>query len=651
MNYFGLSILVLSPTPTWPLNFGNRKRIHSVCQRLKDQGASVHFVHYASEEDWRHTFNESAYQAMCANWDVVENVWPSIPLHDAPKNSLSHEIDEWWDPSLDNHLKQLLSKKKFDLVIVNYTWLSKAFSLVPEGALKVLDTHDKFSGRKNLLVNNNIAPEFFYTNEENEAIALNRADVVWAIKDEEKEYFEGISECDNIFTMLHMDERAERILKLDREELRFGFIGARNNINKTNVEAFISHALPIFEKYLPPIKFVIAGSVCEDISQIESPYLEYRGPVKDVDEFYSDVDVIVVPMEFSTGLKIKTAEALAKGLPVVSHSQAFEGFSPKHPFHSLNSMDEIALAIVDMSYDRSIAAELAEKSADVYSQAETAIGKALQDTLAVSMIYSKALIVVTNSYLQDGTILNSVLRSKLEWLDWQGIGCDIFVLGPVVGSTSIRTKSVSEKDIKKVVRSGRYRVLIDFCGLSEKDTFTVSSVTFSILREKICVNGDVYALGCFPGHPKSLYFPQIGHIDPKWFRGSVKTGTWLLGSSRRVKNRTLSSVFGELNAISISIESDQEMFEFESKQITRLQCPEMVVVAETSAELSYFEQLVLEFLLKRGVGVIEFGKTFDASKLLFGSEGGNSLNSKKYDESFFEMWASLEIKKLSCQEV
>ena len=46
-------IAVVSPTPTWPLNFGNRKRIYGVCRGLKERGVEVHLILYALEEDWR----------------------------------------------------------------------------------------------------------------------------------------------------------------------------------------------------------------------------------------------------------------------------------------------------------------------------------------------------------------------------------------------------------------------------------------------------------------------------------------------------------------------------------------------------------------------------------------------------------------------
>ena len=39
----GVDVLVLSPTPTHPLDFGNRKRIHESCRQFKERGGQNSF--------------------------------------------------------------------------------------------------------------------------------------------------------------------------------------------------------------------------------------------------------------------------------------------------------------------------------------------------------------------------------------------------------------------------------------------------------------------------------------------------------------------------------------------------------------------------------------------------------------------------------
>jgi hypothetical protein len=55
-------------------------------------------------------------------------------------------------------------------------------------------------------------------------------------------------------------------------------------------------------------------------------------------------------MAYSTGLKIKAGEALARGLPVLAHAHAFEGYRVHHPTQSLPSFAALAEACVELAY-------------------------------------------------------------------------------------------------------------------------------------------------------------------------------------------------------------------------------------------------------------------------------------------------------------
>jgi hypothetical protein len=263
-------VLVLAPTPTQPLDFGNRRRINAVCRDLQQRGAEIHYVHYPAEGDWRRNPPIPMLRAMQAQWEALYTVPVSRSLHEAPRDT-HHGIDEWWDPAIGTMLTWLFDTQHFDVLIVNYTWLSKAFDYAPRGVLKVLDTHDRFSGRREMLEAHGIAPEYFYTTEDQEAIALDRADVVWAIKGQEAEFFRGLTRKTvltlpyaDAITPLHRQPAADGIL-------RFGLVGARNNVNVTNFRVFFERVRAYVERTLLPCEFVVAGSCCDDLSQDHLP--------------------------------------------------------------------------------------------------------------------------------------------------------------------------------------------------------------------------------------------------------------------------------------------------------------------------------------------------------------------------------------------
>src|ERR1700744_1958156 len=135
----GQRVLVLSPTPTHPQDYGNRKRIFQICNRFAAEGAHITFVHYPAETEWRAIVPVNADRGMRQCWDQVHTIGPTRPLHNNPLQQ-DHGIDEWFDPAIGQFLSWLFSAQSFDIFIVNYSWLSKALEFAPPQTFKILDT-------------------------------------------------------------------------------------------------------------------------------------------------------------------------------------------------------------------------------------------------------------------------------------------------------------------------------------------------------------------------------------------------------------------------------------------------------------------------------------------------------------------------------
>ncbi len=96
---------------------------------------------------------------------------------------------------------------------------------------------------------------------------------------------------------------------------------------------------------LLPVEIVIGGSVCGLLGDLRLPYVRLLGTVESMDELYGQVDAVLAPLAFSTGLKIKVGEALSRGMPLVSHAHAFEGYVPTHPFHECADFEAMMRAV------------------------------------------------------------------------------------------------------------------------------------------------------------------------------------------------------------------------------------------------------------------------------------------------------------------
>jgi len=432
--WHGFEILVVAPTPTHPQDHGNRKRIFEVCSELKRQGARIHFVHYAAERDWRMRRQLRHDREMAMAWDSYQLVAPSRLVH-RPAAGADHTIDEWADADVSHFVGWSCRIQPVDLVIVNYTWLSFCLDAVPPGIFTILDTHDAFSARRELLGAHGIAPEFFHTTQEEEARGLARADLVWAIKPSEAEYFSATLGHPNCLTMLHAEpERGWwQGAPSDDGWLRAGIIGARNNVNRRNLENFLREALPLLQKYMAPVKLMVAGGCADDFTRWSHPNLELMGRMPDVADFYRRVDVVLTPMAFGTGLKIKVAEALASGAPLLSHAHAMEGFDSDEPLHLLPSHRAMVLELVKLAFDRSPLPALAASSTAASCAIRLAVLDALEATRRqiVCRFARTVLIVAPLSALDRHNILSDHFFAVLD--HFVALGTVAIHLGGPVG--------------------------------------------------------------------------------------------------------------------------------------------------------------------------------------------------------------------------
>jgi hypothetical protein len=254
-----------------------------------------------------------------------------------------HTIDEWWDEALEAPLQSLSKTLKPNLVIVNYGFLSKAFEYFPS-SLKVLDTHDVLSDRDRLIAGMGQPLEFFWTTPQQEAIALDRADIAWAITDVEAQHFRRIS-IGAVEVVPHWEPRRAMTRTSGRV---IGLIGADNAANRASFLRFLQAVDDIYASAEVAFQVVIAGNICASLREwVDKPWLELSGQIEDITSFYADVDVVAVPMLPSSGQKIKGVEALSYGHRVVSTRWGIQGCEVSDPGLLAASPEDVARQSID----------------------------------------------------------------------------------------------------------------------------------------------------------------------------------------------------------------------------------------------------------------------------------------------------------------
>jgi hypothetical protein len=229
-----------------------------------------------------------------------------------------------------------------DLVLVQYVFQSYYCDFIPDHIPTVIDTHDKLS-RRHIFEQAGIDPGFFYTTEEEELRGLARADLVLAIQDNEAGYFERAGKpvvvVGHIAEACFDDRRFNSMSKI-------GIVAAYNKFNLRAIEDALPPVLERLDEINANCEIHLAGNIAHGVT-LEHPKLIKRGFVESVAGFYAEMDLILNPTLDGTGLKIKTIEAMAYGLPLISTMVGFDGLVPRTPFHAAEDGDALADLIED----------------------------------------------------------------------------------------------------------------------------------------------------------------------------------------------------------------------------------------------------------------------------------------------------------------
>jgi len=320
--------LVVSPFASLPRDAGHRRRVHQMTRLLAENGYAVTFLLLAFEDDWAWAHDPDLHAELRAAWEDVIVVHAGDHVGRPPRDGVAHGLDEWWEPALEATLVNLGTRRFFDVVVVHNVWLSKAFDFVHPAATKVLETHDLFWKRADAFARIGLPPAFFVTTREAELFGLGRADIVVTIQGAEGRELLARTERRVVNVpfyddALHREAEAQRAGFAHADKVSFGFLASANPFNIHGANLLLAALEREIAESFAPVEIVVGGSVGPHLRTILP--LRRLGRVPDERGFYAGVDYAIAPVFEGTGFKIKTADALALGRPLLASSHAAEG--------------------------------------------------------------------------------------------------------------------------------------------------------------------------------------------------------------------------------------------------------------------------------------------------------------------------------------
>jgi len=266
-------------------------------------------------------------------------IYPTGGVNGAPPDALISAGVAIVSGDLQSHLS--CAWINYDVVIVsrphNFEHCSKVVRACQPNALLIYDCEALFWRR--------LATQAILVTDDNERQDLQRAaaemraleerivvesDAAVTVSKQEAELLAAVEGCCPITPLLP----AETAVAFGRQtfEERFGvayvagWLAGTGSPNADGLRWFVANALPLVRQTIPWVRVHVTGAnPPRDLLELSDPNLLFVGHVADMAAFYGRTRVVISPIRFGAGVKVKTVQALQHGVPVVSTSCGAEG--------------------------------------------------------------------------------------------------------------------------------------------------------------------------------------------------------------------------------------------------------------------------------------------------------------------------------------
>jgi glycosyltransferase involved in cell wall biosynthesis len=117
------------------------------------------------------------------------------------------------------------------------------------------------------------------------------------------------------------------------------------------IELLLGEVWPAVRRRLPEARLVIAGRGTDELVTNPGEGVEVLGEVPSAVEFLHGLSLLLYPLERGSGIKVKTLESIAVGVPVVTTPLGAEGIDGGDGIVVAEGTDRLAEAAVEILRD------------------------------------------------------------------------------------------------------------------------------------------------------------------------------------------------------------------------------------------------------------------------------------------------------------
>ncbi|MGD0881403.1 MAG: glycosyltransferase family 4 protein [Acidimicrobiales bacterium] len=154
--------------------------------------------------------------------------------------------------------------------------------------------------------------------------------------------------------------------------------------NADGARFLVDEVGPMLRRLVPAVRIRLVGATTPALLRLDDPpAVTLVGQVPDIADELARADVVVVPLRFGSGTRLKVLEAFAQRVPVVSTMLGAEGLGAVDGVHLLlaDTPDDIAAACSRLLGDDALRAKLAEGAHELFRRrfADDVVADAVAD--------------------------------------------------------------------------------------------------------------------------------------------------------------------------------------------------------------------------------------------------------------------------------
>jgi hypothetical protein len=300
-------IAIVTGTRFWLHGTGLWTRINSLIAALSSKSElHVIFLGGVTESD-KKMLNQSGYDFKFS--------WLGV-LRESGQTVSKEMLQQYWV----NQFQEMEIRKEIDTYIVIQTELSFFLDALPKGAQKLVDMQDLICRRTATRKRFNVQDAFALTAKEEKAI-LSKYDGVIAIQKHEYQQvvnWFGVDKC--VYAPQPFQLNSQRLRK---EVKNIGILASEAPANIHGIHYFIESVWPMLES--EGFTLSIYGRVARAMTSNNEKII-FHGFKQDLAKCYQEIDIAINPVFYGAGLKIKSLEAMAHGMPLVTSIEGMRGF-------------------------------------------------------------------------------------------------------------------------------------------------------------------------------------------------------------------------------------------------------------------------------------------------------------------------------------